>query len=591
MKDDSFNYNVKSIWESLNRTIYVGDRRKSNMMALSYASSIAALLGFVLIFFNIYTNDMTMLLAAVVTMIAGNACAYCVKVLDNRELAIQIPTVFCLVGITVYVITGAGDGSAMLWSLLIPIGISYFVSVKNGVFLSAYYSVLFILVFYTPIRGRLRLFYTDSFMDRFPLLYISLSLFTGIAMIQYHRKALFEIDYANKLSEEVAKQTAVAEERSRKVEQISFETIQALANAIDAKDTYTKGHSTRVSEYSAKMAETLGWDRERIKELKLAALLHDIGNIGVPDSVLNNPGRLTDVEFDLIKSHTTLGGDILKGRVAVAMAEDVARSHHERYDGHGYPKGLRGSHISEAARIVAVADAFDAMSSERVYRNAYDMIHIRRELLEGRDRQFDPHLVNVFVELWDKGELDEIMKEDTDQYEDDSRVSTAVLRSAVESFLDKKYIDIEVDEDAIDVNKIEADLKNRNFKSGAFNVEFSDFTRLYEYAFKIVHRFDYPFELVMITLDSDHGEDIRREDLDKAMYYMEQSIRQTIRDVDILTRYGKRHFLVILMGADVEGTRGAMDRIFRGYYKMNGNGGFRPSFELPDRDMEDQRAG
>ena len=196
---DTFKNNVKSIWESLNRTIYVGDRRKSNMMALAFASAVSALLGFVLIFINIYTHDMTMLLAAVVTMIAGNCCAFCVKVLDNRELAIQIPTVFCLVVITFYVITGAGDGSAILWSLLIPIGMSYFVSVKNGVFLSAYYSVLFMIVFYTPIRGRLLMFYTEGFMDRFPLLYLSLSLFTGMAMIQYHRKALFEIDHANKL--------------------------------------------------------------------------------------------------------------------------------------------------------------------------------------------------------------------------------------------------------------------------------------------------------------------------------------------------------------------------------------------------------
>lgn len=589
--DDGFKNNVKSIWESLNRTIYVGDRRKSNMMALAYASSVSAILGFVLIFFNIYAQDMTMLAAAIVTMIAGNCCAFCVKVLDNRELAIQIPTVFCMVFITLYVITGAGDGSAILWALLIPIGMCYFVSVKNGIFLSAYYSILFVVVFYTPLRDRFMRFYTQGFMDRFPLLYISLSLFTGMAMIQYHRKALFEIDHACRLSEEIAKQTEVAEERSRKIERISFETIQALANAIDAKDPYMKGHSRRVSEYSVKMAEALGWDKDRIKELKLAALLHDVGNIGISDSVLNNPRRLTDVEIDIIKSHTTLGGDILKGRVAVAVAEDVARSHHERYDGHGYPKGLRGNNISEEARIVAVADSFDAMNSNRVFRNACDVIHIRRELLEERGRQFDPHLVNVFVELWDKGELDEIMQIDTDQYEEDTRVSSAVLRSAVESFLNKKFVDIEVDEDAIDVNKIEADLKNRNFKAGAFDVEFSDFTRLYEYASKIVHRFDYPFELVMITLDSDHGKDIRREDLDKAMYYMEQSIRQTIRDVDILTRYGNRHFLVILMGADAEGTKGAMDRIFRGYYKMNGNGAFRPSFEMPDRDMEDQIAG
>ncbi len=286
---------AKEIWQSLNRTIYVGERRKSNMLALSFASVVTALLGITLTVANIYTDTMTMLVPAIVTAVAGCACGYCSIVLDNREMAIKIPTLVCMFAFTVYLFTGAGEGSAILWSLLMPIGMCYFVSVKYGILLSVYYTILYFVYFFPPLHEQLKEFYNASSTERLPLLYACLSLFTGMAMIQYHRTALFEIDHANKLAEEVARQTAVAEERSKKIEQMSFETIQTLAHAIDAKDPYTRGHSTRVSEYSVKVAEALGWETDKVNELRFSALLHDIGKIGVPDSILNNPRRLTDV--------------------------------------------------------------------------------------------------------------------------------------------------------------------------------------------------------------------------------------------------------------------------------------------------------
>ena len=158
--------------------------------------------------------------------------------------------------------------------------------------------------------------------------------------------------------------------QSEQVRQMTLHTIQTLANAIDAKDPYTKGHSTRVSQYAVMIAGALGWEKERIEDLRYAALLHDIGKIGVPDSLLNKPSRLTDVEFAIIKSHTTTGGEILGEHTVVKPARDVALSHHERYDGKGYPHGLSGTEITEEARIVSIADAFDAMNSNRIYRKA-----------------------------------------------------------------------------------------------------------------------------------------------------------------------------------------------------------------------------
>lgn len=212
------------------------------------------------------------------------------------------------------------------------------------------------------------------------------------------------------LVSEVKKQTAVAEERREKVEQMSIRMIQALATTLDAKDAYTNGHASRVAQYAAALAKKLGWDAERIDSLKSAAILHDIGKISVPDRVLNKTGRLSDEEFGMIKSHTLVGSDILEKTGLFDFAQDVARHHHERYDGTGYPDRLSGENISCEARIVGIADAFDAMSSKRVYRPALPLPSIKEELIKGKGTQFDPTFADIFIEMFEHGELDSIMQ-------------------------------------------------------------------------------------------------------------------------------------------------------------------------------------
>lgn len=194
-------------------------------------------------------------------------------------------------------------------------------------------------------------------------------------------------------------------DKTYQVESLTLQSITTIANTIDAKDTYTKGHSIRVSEYSAQLAQALGWSKEAIQNLKYIALLHDIGKISVPDSILNKPDKLTDTEYEIIKSHTTVGGEILKD---ISMIKDVdagARYHHERYDGKGYPSGLAGEEIPLVARIIGIADAYDAMNSKRIYRNPLPPETIRKELIRGRGTQFDPFLLDKFVELLDEGKI------------------------------------------------------------------------------------------------------------------------------------------------------------------------------------------
>lgn len=195
------------------------------------------------------------------------------------------------------------------------------------------------------------------------------------------------------------------EEKTAQIERLSFEIIATIASMIEAKDSYTKGHSVRVAEYSALVAKALGWQEEEVKNIKYIALLHDIGKVGIPDNVLNKPGKLTEIEFNIIKSHTTIGGDILKDIETIAGVDEGAKYHHERYDGKGYPCGISGKEIPTVARIICIADAYDAMNSKRIYRNNLSKDVIRKELINGRGTQFDPDFLDIFVQLLDDGKL------------------------------------------------------------------------------------------------------------------------------------------------------------------------------------------
>ncbi len=189
------------------------------------------------------------------------------------------------------------------------------------------------------------------------------------------------------------------------------ETVMAIANAVDARDVRTHQHSMRVAEYSVLIAQEMNcfkwWERSRmLSNLRKAAQMHDIGKIGIPDNVLNKVGRLTDEEYAIMKSHVNRGSEILKDFTLVEHVVDGTRYHHERYDGRGYPDGLKGEEIPLFGRIIGVADAFDAMTSNRVYRNSMDTDYVMNEMKRGRGTQFDPEALDAFFRLVDKGIID-----------------------------------------------------------------------------------------------------------------------------------------------------------------------------------------
>lgn len=195
---------------------------------------------------------------------------------------------------------------------------------------------------------------------------------------------------------------AMIEESGKKVEAVTSAALSALARAIDAKDKYTQGHSIRVAKYSREIARRMGKNEDEQNEIYKSALLHDVGKIRIPDDIINKPGKLTDEEFTYIKLHTVSGYGILKDISGDRMPAVCARHHHERYDGRGYPSGIAGKEIPEYARIIAVADSYDAMASNRSYRQALPQKVVRSEIEKGKGVQFDPDIADIMLKIIDE---------------------------------------------------------------------------------------------------------------------------------------------------------------------------------------------
>ena len=207
---------------------------------------------------------------------------------------------------------------------------------------------------------------------------------------------LIDLNHLQKhLADEVKKKT---EENER----MFLNVVRSLADAIDAKDRYTSGHSQRVADYAAMIAREMGKSEEDVKMVYYAGLLHDVGKIRVPGSVINKPGRLSEDEYNLMKIHPVSGFHILNDIHDDARIVYGAKYHHERYDGKGYPNGLEGECIPEISRIIAVADAYDAMTSDRSYRKAIPQDVVRSEIERGRGVQFDPKVADIMLKIIDE---------------------------------------------------------------------------------------------------------------------------------------------------------------------------------------------
>ncbi|MBO6240826.1 MAG: response regulator [Butyrivibrio sp.] len=216
------------------------------------------------------------------------------------------------------------------------------------------------------------------------------------------------ITLQNELTTEVKKKT-------KENEQLFLGIVKSLAAAIDAKDTYTNGHSVRVAEYSREIARRAGYDDDMQQRIYITGLLHDVGKIGVPDAIINKEGKLDDAEYGIIKMHPEKGSRILKNIKEMPELTIGARWHHERYDGKGYPEGLAGDKIPEEARIIAVADSYDAMTSNRSYRRGMPQEKVRSEIEKGKGSQFDPFFADIMLQMIDEDTNYEMREKDNEE--------------------------------------------------------------------------------------------------------------------------------------------------------------------------------
>ncbi len=296
-----------------------------------------------------------------------------------------------------------GTGVIMLHGNAVPI-VSFtgvFSSISNicVIFMAVFYGkkgyifALSLLLIQFP-RLIILIFREHNFTS-LPGVFSTLLTITAITLIYTRNKKIsgyqqIEVDYLKK---------------QQKLSQRLFEqTATALVSAVDAKDKYTHGHSTRVAEYSSKIARLAGKSEEECREIYFAGLLHDVGKIGIDDRIINKNGKLTPEEYDVIKTHPDMGNQILISITEYPYLSIGAHYHHERYDGKGYPDGLIGEDIPEIARIIAVADAYDAMSSKRSYRDTIPQHKIREEIVKGIGTQFDPKFATIMLHLIDKDE-------------------------------------------------------------------------------------------------------------------------------------------------------------------------------------------
>lgn len=539
------------------------------------------------------------------------------------------------------------------------------------------------------------------------------------------------------------KQKKEMDKHREQLEEISLQLMQTLSTTIEAKDEYTRGHSYRVAEYSALIARELNWDEDEIRNLKNAAYLHDIGKIGIPDNILNKPVKLTDEELGVIKEYTVIGAEILKNITLIDHVKEAARSHHERYDGRGYPDGLKGEEIPLYARIIAVADSFDAMKSRRIYRSPLDDQVVYNEIFQNRGTQFDPELADIFLKLLDEERV--ITEKERELFDEDgtglnmeseiekfisSVMTTIKTQENIEGFdfltglpmrnrgemlaaqfmqqddgylvfLDmdnlkkmndlyghkagdralkllgsllmeytrhavvcrlggdeflmfvpkvskeriteivtgiQKDFDAEKEKDPeirfasvsagiCEVNKgdpfeecyskadkalyhvkqngkgsfffyyqledekagdhgtgkdlalVSKALSASGDYSGALELDYREFAKIYEYMNSMEKRYKCHCYLVMVTLETEADSVLNIEDIEYALECMEQAIRQKIRKVDVCTRYSSMQYLIILFEPDEETIPNIMERVFGQYREQCGKKNLLPNYD------------
>lgn len=333
-------------------------------------------------------------------------------------------------------------------------------------------------------------------------------------------------------------------ESNEKNRELSLQMVNALVSAVDAKDRYTNGHSRRVAEYAVLLAEKLGWDRDRLYDLKCEALMHDVGKIGIPDVVLNKQGKLNNAEFGIIKSHTVFGSDILTDMENLPDAGKAARWHHERYDGKGYPDRICGNDIPDFARIISIADTFDAMNSDRIYRRALPKDVIIRELKNGKGTQFDPDYADAFIELFESGALDEIAKSGKHD-----------LAEKQDDFTEEMQDFFQMFHDARDAR-------------GSWEDNYEKTALIHKHLTSMAQSYDTEIDIAVVKISTKEGTELSDPEMDSAVDVMEKSIGDSVDGLVVCGRVSRTQVVAISRKAEGRDLGNMLQLAVVYYYKV-----------------------
>lgn len=349
---------------------------------------------------------------------------------------------------------------------------------------------------------------------------------------------------------------------------------------VDYRSAFTATHSAGVAASATALARYAGMSSDECQMMQIAGNLHDLGKLKVPRSILDKPGRLTEREFDVIKEHPYFTYMILKDVEGFDRIARWAGFHHEQLKGYGYPFRYDAEMLDTGSRIMAVADIFAAITEVRPYRAGMNREQALKVLNDyANNGGIDSDLVALLNEHYE--EVDDLREtaaraEGARYYESLTKEEIERLREMAAKAEGAGVYVPHTKEDVARVRGAFAKADGASYK-GAMDVDYEQFTMQYAYITNLEKRFSHPFKLVVISLDAAEGEYPQMGELERSMYSMERSILQTIRNVDVLTRYGEQQFLVILLGTDLEGAKIAIDRIFKNYAKINGESAYTPT--------------
>lgn len=370
--------------------------RDNQQKSLELTCLVASVVCLVMTGINWFTGSFAMLISTAILCAAAFGLFLWMHYFNQSKVPRLVGVMVVLAIFSWYFLTGGEDGFSAIWILLIPAFFSMLLGFRNGFLCGVYFLVMIIAAFWTPLKVNFTSIYSETFITRFPVIYMGAFLLGIFMQTQLVRYEYVESTYQAEL------QKAVNEERKR-VEQASLLTLATISSIVDAKDKYTQQHSKRVAVYSVEIARRMGWSKQQIVNLSYIALMHDVGKVGISDTILNKPGRLTEEEFSKIKEHPQIGAKILSNIKSIDCLDEGAHYHHERYDGSGYPEGLKGEEIPLVARIIGCADAVDAMRSKREYSSVMEMQWIRNEVAQCSSRQFDPYIADIMLQMIDDG--------------------------------------------------------------------------------------------------------------------------------------------------------------------------------------------